>query len=80
MQQIIVKSGKTILENVPTPKSLSGTILVKVAYSCISQGTEISGIKTSGKNKIERITSIIKDKPQDIQEAIDNYKVQVFSS
>jgi len=34
----------------------------------------------SGKNKIERITSIIKDKPQDIQEAIDNYKVQVFSS
>ena len=48
----------------PTPNQIVGK----------SKNTE------SGKNKIERITSIIKDKPQDIQEAIDNYKVQVFSS
>jgi len=80
MQQIIVKSGKTLLEKVPTPVVSDGTILVKVMYSCISQGTEISGVKNSGKSETEKIISIIKDKPQDIQEAIDNYKVQVFSS
>ena len=80
MHQIVVKSGKTLLEDVPKPIVQPGTVLVKVAYSCISQGTEISGIKTSGKSKTEKIISIIKDKPQAIQKAIDLYKEEGFSS
>jgi predicted dehydrogenase/threonine dehydrogenase-like Zn-dependent dehydrogenase len=80
MKQILIKSGKTLLENVPVPKTITGTVLVKVSYSCISQGTEIAGIQTSGKSKAEKIISIIKDKPQAIQKVIDIYKEQGFSS
>ena len=76
MDQIVVKSGKALLENVPQPLALPGTVLVKVAYSCISQGTEISGVKNSGKSKIEKTVSIIKEKPRAIQKAIDLYKEQ----
>ena len=80
MKQIIVKSGKTFLADVPCPITLPGTVLAKVSYSCISQGTEISGIQTSGKSKTEKIVSIMKDKPQAIQKAIDLYKEEGFSS
>jgi len=51
MKQIVVKSGITILEDVPNPITLPETVLVKVFYSCISQGTEISGIENSRKSK-----------------------------
>lgn len=54
MKQIIVKSRKTLIEEVPKVLS-DGNVLVKVAYLCISQRTEISGIRTSGKNKIGKI-------------------------
>ena len=80
MNQIIVKSGKALLEDVPQPLALPGTVLVKVAYSCISQGTEISGVKNSGKSKLEKTVSILKEKPQAIQKAIDLYKEQGLAS
>jgi len=80
MKQIIIKSGKTLLEDVPKPITSSGTVLVKVQYSCISQGTELSGLKISGNSKIEKIISIIKDKPQAIHKAIDLFKEQGYSS
>jgi len=80
MQQIIVKNGKTLIEKIPQPVVSDGTILVRVIYSCISQGTEISGIKSSGKRKTEKIISVIKEKPQAIQKAIDAFKDEGFAS
>ena len=47
MKQVLIKSGKAVLEKVPAPKIESGTILVRVKYSCISIGTEMSGLKSS---------------------------------
>ena len=42
MKQIIqnLKSGKTILEEVPIPKIKSGHILIKTSRSLVSLGTE----------------------------------------
>lgn len=74
MKQLIIKYGKTLIEDVPVPQTLAGTVLVKTAYSCISQGTEIVGVQASGKSKAEKIVSIIKDKPQAIQKAIETFK------
>jgi predicted dehydrogenase/threonine dehydrogenase-like Zn-dependent dehydrogenase len=48
MQQVIIKQGKATIEEVPAPKIEPGTVLVQVNHSCISIGTEMSGIKVSG--------------------------------
>ena len=47
MKQVLIIPGKAVLEEVPTPQVESGTILVCVKYSCISIGTEMSGLKSS---------------------------------
>jgi predicted dehydrogenase/threonine dehydrogenase-like Zn-dependent dehydrogenase len=80
MKQIVLKSGRSILEKVPSPTIVPGTILVKVLYSCISQGTEIIGLRNTGKNRAEKIISTLKEKPQAIQKAIQIYKEQGFTS
>jgi len=48
MKQVIIKQGKATLEEVPAPKIELGTVLVQVNHSCISIGTEMSGVKVSG--------------------------------
>ncbi len=48
MKQLIIKQGKTVVEEVPAPQVGKGKILVEVKKSCISNGTEISGVKMSG--------------------------------
>ena len=48
MKQVLFKSGKAFVENTPAPSVEPGTILVHVEYSCISAGTEISGVRSSG--------------------------------
>jgi len=56
MHQIVVKSGKTLLEKVPAPVVSDGTILVKVLYSCISRGTELVGIRSCGESATKKIS------------------------
>jgi predicted dehydrogenase/threonine dehydrogenase-like Zn-dependent dehydrogenase len=47
MKQVLIKQGKAVVEEVPAPQPEPGTVLVQVNYSCISIGTEMSGIKVS---------------------------------
>ena len=47
MKQVLIKKGQTIVEEVSTPIVGENEVLVKVHYSCISAGTEISGLKTT---------------------------------
>lgn len=47
MKQVVIKGGGVVVEDVPTPQLELGTILVEVQASCISIGTEMSGVKTS---------------------------------
>ena len=76
MKQIVLKQGKALVEKVPDPSVESGKILVKVAYSCISQGTELSGMANSGQGKIEKLIETVKSKPEKVQKAIDKLKTE----
>lgn len=48
MKQILIRHGEILLEDVPAPQAEPGTVLVQVDHSCISIGTEMSGIRASG--------------------------------
>jgi NADPH:quinone reductase-like Zn-dependent oxidoreductase len=40
MKQVTLRGGEAIVEEVPAPYLTSGQVLVKVAWSCVSPGTE----------------------------------------
>lgn len=48
MKQMLIKKGQAVVEEVPPPQVQPGKVLVRVDHSCISIGTEMSGIKASG--------------------------------
>lgn len=48
MKQVVMQSGKVSVIQVPVPALEPGTILVEVAYSSISAGTEIAGVRSGG--------------------------------
>jgi predicted dehydrogenase/threonine dehydrogenase-like Zn-dependent dehydrogenase len=48
LKQVLIKQGQAVIEEVPAPAVEPGTVLVQVRHSCISIGTEISGLKASG--------------------------------
>ena len=47
MKQALIQGGKVVVWEVPCPVVDRGSILVAVEHSCISIGTEISGIRSS---------------------------------
>jgi predicted dehydrogenase/threonine dehydrogenase-like Zn-dependent dehydrogenase len=48
MKQVIIKQGQALVMEIPAPQVEEGTVLVQVSHSCISVGTEMSGIRASG--------------------------------
>ncbi|MBI5049139.1 MAG: bi-domain-containing oxidoreductase [Deltaproteobacteria bacterium] len=64
MKQVLIKRGQTVVEEVPAPIIEAGTLLVQVNHSCISVGTEMSGIAASGlplwKRAIRQPENVIK--------------------
>ena len=55
MKQVLLKSGKIFVDDVPKPQVGSKNILVKVLHSCISPGTEMSTVKSSGEPLYRRV-------------------------
>ena len=66
MNQVVIKQGQALLMQVPAPQVEEGTVLVKVSHSCISIGTEMSGIKASGTPLWRRALK----QPQKVQQAL----------
>ncbi len=54
MKQVLHRKGEIIVEEVPVPIVRDNNVLVQVAYSCISTGTEISGVTSSGESLLQR--------------------------
>ena len=87
MKQVLVKRGEVIIEDVPAPMVDDGTVLVEVAYSCISAGTEISAVSNSGESlwmrairqpeKVKSVWSMVHTKG--ISNTIDSIKSKVNS-
>lgn len=48
MKQVLLRQGTAVVEEVPVPQTEAGSVLVQVDHSCISIGTELSGLKMSG--------------------------------
>lgn len=48
MKQVLVSGGSVRLVEVPAPVVEPGAVLVRMDHSCISIGTEMSGVKSSG--------------------------------
>ncbi|MCE9590347.1 MAG: bi-domain-containing oxidoreductase [Planctomycetes bacterium] len=48
MKQVLFRQGKPVVEDVPAPTAEPGTLLVRVSHSCISTGTELSGMTAGG--------------------------------
>jgi len=70
MKQVLIKKGSAYIEEVPAPIVNVNTVLVQVYYSCISVGTEISGVKSSGESLISRSLK----QPEKVSKAIKNVK------
>jgi len=48
MKQVFIRQGQAVVEDVAAPEVSTNTVLVQVMYSCISVGTEMSGVRMSG--------------------------------
>ena len=55
MKQVTLRGGEAIVEEVPAPCLNPGQVLVKVAWSCVSPGTELaSADRMRAANILER--------------------------
>lgn len=48
MKQVLVRGGGVVIEEVPAPVPAARQILVRVAYSSVSVGTELTSVRMSG--------------------------------
>lgn len=76
MEQVLLKKGTIYTTKVERPRCEKDMVLVKTEYSCISAGTEMSGVTSSGKNVIERII----DSPALITRGLKMLKEKGFKS
>ncbi|KAF0100129.1 MAG: oxidoreductase [bacterium] len=67
MKQVLVSGGAVRLEDVPAPMVEAGTVLIQMDHSCISIGTEMSGVKSTGLPLWKRALR----QPQHVRKVVD---------
>lgn len=70
MKQVLIKKGKAYSEEVPAPIVSENTVLVQVYFSCISVGTEMSSITSTGESLLKKALR----KPEKVKKVISNIK------
>ncbi|MBI4532286.1 MAG: bi-domain-containing oxidoreductase [Candidatus Latescibacteria bacterium] len=68
MKQVLIHQGRVTVESVPAPLVEPGHLLVEVAYSLISAGTEITSVEASGKSLIKRALK----QPDKVRQVLDH--------
>jgi len=76
MKQAILKKGIVYPRQTPAPKISKGNLLVRVVSSCVSAGTEMSSVKSSEKNIVQRVFQ----QPENLKKAIDSFKSKGLAS
>ena len=66
MKQVLIKKGDVVVESVPAPLVVDGGVLVEVAYSLISAGTELAGIQRAGESLVRKALN----QPDKVKKAI----------
>jgi predicted dehydrogenase len=57
MKQVFFSGGDVVVKSVPAPTAEPGQVLVRVAWSCVSAGTELASVAESGvARKLQRLT------------------------
>ncbi|VGO18263.1 bi-domain-containing oxidoreductase [Pontiella sulfatireligans] len=72
MKQIVFKSGEVLCVEVPAPQLQPRQILVDTHASCISPGTEMSGLAGSGKSLWQKA----KENPDKLRKAFERMKTE----
>lgn len=72
MKQVLMKKGKAVVDLVPAPQIGAGEVLVRVACSCISAGTETAGMKEGEKSLPRRLL----EHPENIAKGLQLLKEQ----
>ena len=63
MKQVMVTGGSITLADVPAPMVQPGCVLIRMDHSCISIGTEMSGVKATGRSLLQRAL----DQPENVR-------------
>lgn len=66
MKQVFIKQGTPVVEDVPAPMPVPGQVIVQTAVSCISVGTEMSGLRASSRPLWKRAV----DNPENVLKAL----------
>jgi predicted dehydrogenase/threonine dehydrogenase-like Zn-dependent dehydrogenase len=76
MRQVFLKKGKPIIAKVPIPQLQKGMILVEVRSSCLSPGTEMASMASSGKSLLQKA----KKHPDKVRMALERMKTEGITS
>ena len=72
MKQVLIRKGQAILANIPAPLVEPGHVLVEVAFSLISTGTELGSVQSSGESLFRRAIK----QPEKVKQVLDFYRSQ----
>lgn len=67
MKQVYSSMKGIVVQETPEPSVARGSIKIRVAYSCISAGTEMSNIKAASQSLVQRVV----DKPQQVFDVVN---------
>jgi predicted dehydrogenase/threonine dehydrogenase-like Zn-dependent dehydrogenase len=78
MKQVVLRNGQVVVEEVPAPAMLPGGVLVQVAFSCVSPGTETATL-TAGEIKggVGLIRRALRE-PEKVRQVIASVKTRGF--
>jgi len=69
---VLIRRGRAIVADVPAPLVEPGHVLVTVVYSLISAGTEVSGLRSSGKPLLRKAA----EQPEKVLKVVDYLRRQ----
>ncbi|MCB9121226.1 MAG: bi-domain-containing oxidoreductase [Caldilinea sp.] len=72
MRQVLIRRGQVTVDQVPAPIVENGHLLVEVAYSLISAGTELSSVQSAGQSLVSKVL----EQPERVKKLITHLRAQ----
>jgi predicted dehydrogenase/threonine dehydrogenase-like Zn-dependent dehydrogenase len=80
MKQVILRNGRAVVEEVPAPALFPGSVLVRVAFACISPGTEGATLSsTEVRMGLGLLKSALRH-PDKVRQVIASFKTRGFQA
>ena len=76
MKQLILRSGRAEVIDVPDPQVAPGSVLVRVAHSLVSSGTERSNLRSTG----ESLLAKAKRRPELVAQTVASFRRDGFQA